>query len=108
MAKMIDPAPYIKFADAFNEMEAFLKANGSVCGLVLFPNIVEVSGTEFDFGGHYSLEYDSEADRWALVAEADNAPDLCSFNQLRAECRPGDLCGQCQEVQDAMGGENSD
>lgn len=105
---MIDPKPYIKLVDALNEVEAVVKAaaragNGelSLSGIVFHGKGSE-RGTDLDLGGHYSIQYDSEADRWALVAETDDAPDLCSFNQDRDECSGLDRCEQCQEVAERL------
>jgi hypothetical protein len=108
---MIDPKPYIKLVDALNEIEAVVKAaarkgNGelSLSGIV-FHGPGSARGTELDLGGHYSVQYDSEADRWTLVAETDDAPDLCSFNQTRDECSGLDRCEQCQEVAERLADE---
>ncbi|AXH49470.1 hypothetical protein SEA_CROSBY_82 [Streptomyces phage Crosby] len=103
--QMIDPTPYIKLVDALNEVEALVKeaakeSDGrfSLSGVV-FHGAASQKGTDLDLGGHYSIQYDSEADRWTLVSETDDAPDLCSFNQTREECSETDLCEQCYQVQ---------
>ncbi len=113
MAKnMINPAPYIKLVDALNEVEAAVKeaakrTNGqlSLSGVVFHATGKDSFGTELDMGAHYSIQYDSEADRWALVSETDDAPDLCSFNQTRDECSETDPCEQCYQVQVALADE---
>lgn len=104
--KMIDPTPYIKLVDALNEVEAVVKAaakesNGalSLSGIVFHTGSKNTMGTDLDMGAHYSIQYDSEADRWTLVSETDDAPDLCSFNQTRDECSETDPCEQCYQVQ---------
>ncbi|AWY07320.1 hypothetical protein SEA_ARACELI_81 [Streptomyces phage Araceli] len=109
--QMIDPAPYIKLVDALNEIEAVVKAaarkgNGelSLSGIV-FHGGATVRGTDLDLGAHYSVQFDSEANRWALVAETDDAPNLCSFNQTEDECKGLDRCEQCQEVAEALADE---
>lgn len=110
--QMIDPKPYIKLVDALNEVEAVVKAaarkgNGelSLSGIV-FHGPGSARGTDLDLGAHYSISYDSEADRWTLVSETDDAPDLCSFNQrLGTECSETDLCEQCYAVQVALADE---
>lgn len=106
---MIDPAPYIKLVDALNEVEAVVKAaaakdNGhlSLSGIVFHATGKNSFGTELDMGAHYSIQYDSEAERWALVSETDDAPDLCSFNQTRDECSETDPCEQCWDVQSRL------
>lgn len=94
--QMIDPKPYVALVDALNAVEKVMKdrpARG-----IMFEHF----GLEWDFGGHYSIQYDSEADRWTLIPETDNAPDLCSFNQTKDECREVDLCEQCQEVAEML------
>lgn len=104
--KMIDPTPYIKLVDALNEVEAVVKAaakdsNGelSLSGIV-FHGSQSSFGTDLDLGAHYSISYDSEADRWTLISETDDAPDLCSFNQvIGQECKETDPCEQCYQVQ---------
>lgn len=108
---MIDPTPYIKLVGALNEVEAVVKAaaakdNGhlSLSGIV-FHGAASQRGTELDLGAHYSIQYDSEADRWALVSETDDAPDLCSFNQTRDECSETDPCEQCWDVQSRLADE---
>jgi hypothetical protein len=109
MAKtMIDPTPYIKLVDALNEVEAVVKAAAkhsdgrlSLSGIV-FHGTGTNHGTDLDMGAHYSVQYDGEADRWTLVAETDDAPDLCSFNQPYAECHETDLCEQCWDVQQRL------
>lgn len=109
--QMIDPTPYIKLVDALNEVEAVVKAaarkgNGelSLSGIV-FHGPGSARGTDLDLGAHYSIQYDSEADRWTLVSETDDAPDLCSFNQTRDECDGLDRCEQCQEVAENLADE---
>jgi len=112
---MINPAPYIKLVDALNEVEAAVKeaakrTNGqlSLSGVVFHATGKDSFGTELDMGAHYSIQYDSEADRWALVAETDDAPDLCSFNQaVPTECSETDPCEQCHGVQERLA-EDSD
>ena len=110
--KMIDPAPYIKLVDALNEIETVVKAaarsgNGelSLSGIV-FHGKGSARGTDLDMGAHYSVQYDSEADRWTLIAETDDAPNLCSFNQTRDECSETDLCEQCWQVQQELAKEH--
>ncbi|AWY07481.1 hypothetical protein SEA_UNTPL_81 [Streptomyces phage UNTPL] len=103
---MIDPTPYIKLVDALNEVEALVKesakeSNGelSLSGIV-FHGKGSQHGTDLDMGAHYSIQYDSEADRWTLISETDDAPDLCSHNQVVGEeCRETDPCEQCYQVQ---------
>lgn len=53
----------------------------------------------------YSIEWDSEAERWTLVGETDDVIDVCSFNQTRDECREIDPCEQCMQVQDLLADE---
>ncbi|UTN91911.1 hypothetical protein SEA_STUFF_80 [Streptomyces phage Stuff] len=104
--QMIDPTPYIKLVDALNEVEALVKesaktADGrmSLSGIV-FHGSGSSFGTDLDMGAHYSIQYDSEAERWTLVSETDDAPDLCSFNQrVGEECRETDPCEQCWDMQ---------
>lgn len=103
--KMIDPKPYIKFVEALNELEAVVKtaareSNGrlSRSGLV-FHGQASARGTDLDLGAHYSIQYDGEAERWALISETDDAPNLCSFNQTEDECSEIDPCEQCWQVQ---------
>lgn len=105
--QMIDPKPYIALVDALNTLESMVKALAregdtrfSRTGLTFNAHPEHAQyGTELDLHGHYSIEWDSEADRWTLVSETDDAPDLCSFNQTRDECSETDLCEQCYQVQ---------
>lgn len=96
---MIDPTPYIAFVDALNKLDAVTREKGHP----LAPLGIQIAcaGTRFagelDLG-HYDVQYDSEADRWTLVSETDDAPDLCSFNQTADECSETDLCEQCYAV----------
>lgn len=100
MTKMIDPTPYIKLVDALNEVDALVKSTGlHHVGVVFHGGGPSHFGTELDMDAHYSIQYDSEADRWTLVSETDDAPDLCSFNQTRDECSETDPCEQCYDVQ---------
>lgn len=92
---MINPAQYIAFIETLNVLEEKAKkVNGY--GLPI--------GTDFGFLGfqHYSVEWDSQANRWTLLSETDDAPDLCSFNQTKEECSETDLCEQCWQVQQAL------
>lgn len=105
---MIDPAPYIRLVDALNEIETVVKeaaqeSNGelSLSGII-FHGRGSNMGTELDLGAHYSVQYDSETDRWTLISETDDAPNLCSFNQTEDECRGLDRCEQCQEAAQAL------
>lgn len=108
--QMINPAPYIKLVDALNEVEAAVKeaatrTNGqlSLSGVVFHATGKQSFGTELDMGAHYSIQYDSEADRWTLISETDDAPHLCSFNQaVPTECSEIDLCEQCWDVQQRL------
>lgn len=100
--KMIDPKPYIALVDALNEVDALVKSSGLHRMGVVFQGQASNFGTELDLNGHYSVQYDSEADRWTLVSETDDAPDLCSFNQDTDECRGLDRCEQCQEVAEKL------
>jgi hypothetical protein len=98
---MIDPKPYIEFVDALNAMDKVTRTQGHP--LAPLGIQIERAGTRFagelDLG-HYTVEYDSQADRWTLVSETDDAPDLCSHNQLMpSECSETDPCEQCYEVQ---------
>jgi hypothetical protein len=105
---MIDPTPYIKLVDALNELEPVVKALGTDGLGIQFPQanplgaLVGMPGLSLDFQGHYSVQYDSNADRWTLVSETDDAPNLCSFNQTEDECSETDLCEQCYEVAQRM------
>jgi len=91
---MINPSQYIAFVDTLNELEEKAK---KIKGFGLPTTVgVEISKA-FE---HYSIQWDSNADRWTLVAETDDAPDLCSFNQLLPdECSETDPCEQCYGVQ---------
>jgi len=110
---MINPAPYIKLVDALNEVEktvkeAAEKTNGqlSLSGIVFHSTGKNNFGTELDMGAHYSIQYDSEADRWTLISETDDAPNLCSFNQaIPSECSEIDPCEQCWQVQQELADE---
>jgi len=99
--QMINPGQYIAFVDKLNELEeAAKKINGRGLSVDLAD-----SAEMFGFT-HYSVEWDSHADRWTLVSETDDAPDLCSFNQaVPTECSETDLCEQCHAVQVALADE---
>ncbi|AWY07564.1 hypothetical protein SEA_LAZERLEMON_81 [Streptomyces phage LazerLemon] len=91
--QMINPAQYIAFVDALNELEQKArKINKFGLGMETFAD--GIPGFE-----DYSIQWDSEAARWTLVSETDEAPDLCSFNQTRDECSETDPCEQCYQVQ---------
>jgi hypothetical protein len=99
--QMIDPQPYIDFVEALNKIDAVARTKGHP--LAPLGIQIERAGTRFagelDLG-HYTVEYDSEADRWALVSETDEAPELCSFNQpVPSECSETDPCEQCWDMQ---------
>jgi hypothetical protein len=107
--QMINPSPYIKLVDALNEVEAAVKEAAkrtdgrlSLSGIVFHSTGKGSFGTELDMGAHYSIQYDSEADRWALVSETDDAPNLCSFNQTEDECSEIDPCEQCHQAREAL------
>jgi hypothetical protein len=94
---MINPGQYIAFVDKLNELEqAAKKVNGFGLDQGTFADGIP--------GFHpYSLQWDSNADRWTLVSETDDAPDLCSFNQqMPEECSETDPCEQCYELQVRM------
>ncbi|UTN93087.1 hypothetical protein SEA_MARKY_84 [Streptomyces phage Marky] len=93
---MINPAQYIAFIDTLNELE--LKAK-KIKRFGLPTSCGEEISKAFE---HYSVQWDSEAARWTLVSETDDAPNLCSFNQTVDECSETDLCEQCHQVREQL------
>lgn len=94
--KMINPAQYIAFVEKLNELEAAAKKIRSY-GLPV--GIGQHLSEDFQ---HYSVEWDSASDRWTLISETDDAPDLCSFNQTSDECSETDMCEQCRQVAEML------
>lgn len=99
---MINPAQYIAFVDTLNELEQKAK---KIKRYGLPITVGEELSKEFE---HYSVEWDGASDRWTLLSETDNAPDLCPFNQVTAECSETDLCEQCWQVAQTLADENDD
>lgn len=93
MASMINPAQYIAFVDALNELEQKAK---KIKGFGLPTTVGDEISKAFE---DYSVQWDSMADRWTLISETNEAPNLCSFNQTSDECSEIDLCEQCWDVQ---------
>lgn len=87
--KMINPAQYIAFIDALNELEQKAK---KIKRFGLPTTCGDEISKAFE---HYSVVWDSFTDRWTLVSETDDAPYLCSFNQTADECGETGLCEQC-------------
>jgi hypothetical protein len=51
----------------------------------------------YDTEGRYTIEWDSKTDRWTLVAETDDAIEVCSFNSTEGPDRYGVCkCLTCQ------------
>lgn len=94
--QMINPAQYIAFIDQLNELEQKAK---KIKRFGLPTSLGEEISKAFE---HYSVQWDSEAARWTLVSETDDAPNLCSFNQTADECSEIDLCEQCRDVQQML------
>lgn len=98
---MIDPRPYIRLVEAFNAIEHDVivsqLAEGDITRGVQMPG--QTHGICLDFGGAYSIEWDSIAERWTLVSETDDAPELCPFNKQQSECGEGRPCRDCSVAQ---------
>lgn len=83
-------AEFIKMVDAMNAIErsGMNMNNDSHTGIRQLRH-------EF-VNAPYSIEWDSECDRWTLVAEMDTAIPVCSFNQMKDECTEIDKCAGCR------------
>jgi hypothetical protein len=92
--KMINPARYIAYIDAVNELE---KASKKINRYGLNTDKVREALSTYQ----YSVTWDSFANRWTLVSETDEAPVLCSFNQTTDECSETNLCEQCRQTAEA-------
>ncbi|AYD86826.1 hypothetical protein SEA_MICRODON_79 [Streptomyces phage Microdon] len=93
---MINPAQYIAFIDTLNELEQKAK---KIKRFGLPTSVGEELSKAFE---DYSIQWDSDADRWTLVSETDDAPNLCSFNQTEDECSELDYCEQCLAVKERL------
>lgn len=92
---------FIKIVDAMNAAEqfGFSLVREAECGAAS-----AVFHHSFEYGP-YSIEWDSQAERWTLSAETDWAITVCSFNKPLTECTgfTGAQCGDCAEVTRQMG-----
>jgi len=82
-----------------------------MAAIVEAMSVAEAAGISFSGGpevysaGRYSIEWDSIPARWTLVAETDDAINVCSFNNPAPECTGFDPCDRCVSAAEEREGE---